>query len=218
VSLRSIEFAWATGRIYLGWPARFFTRVRAYGTDRVPAAGGVVLAINHFHWIDIPIVGAMSPRTVYFVAKVEAAGFPVLGAILRAFGAIPIRRGQSDRDAVRSMREAARRGHVVGLFVEGTRQHHGRPGTAQPGAAMVALQEGVPVVPVAIHGTQTWRFGRFDKCSVVFGEPFELDGFPKGGRGYKEATTEIERRINVLFDWLVEVHAQGRPRGAVPPV
>ncbi|HVU78953.1 MAG TPA: lysophospholipid acyltransferase family protein [Gaiellaceae bacterium] len=212
------DLAWTVGRIYMGLPARFFTRARGYGLDRVPAAGGVVYAINHLHWIDIPLVGALSPRTVWFVAKAEAANYPVLGAFLRLHGTIAIRRGESDRDAVRQMREAARGGQVVGLFVEGTRQKHGRPGTAQPGAAMVALQEGVPVVPVAVYGTQHFRVGNFAPCSVAFGEPMELDGLPKGGKGYKEATAEIERRLNVLFDWLAEVHAQGRPRGLTPPL
>ena len=116
------------------------------------------------------------------------------------------------------MRETARDGGVVGLFVEGTRQKLGRPGKAQPGAAMVAIQEDVPVLPIAIYGTQFWRLGNFAPCSVAFGEPVRFEGLPKGGRGYKEATAEIERRINVLFDWLAEIHAQGRPAGVTPPL
>ena len=178
-----------------------------------------MLAINHLHWIDIPLVGVLSPRTIHFVAKVEAARFPALGRFLRLHGTIAIRRGESDRDAVREMRDVARTGGVVGLFVEGTRQKTGRPGRAQPGAAMVGVQERVPVQPVAIYGTQFWKPGNFAPCSVAFGEPVELEGYPKGGRGYREATAEIERRINVLFDWLAELHAQGkRPKHATPPV
>jgi 1-acyl-sn-glycerol-3-phosphate acyltransferase len=106
----------------------------------------------------------------------------------------------------------------VGLFVEGTRMTTGRPGPAQPGAAMIALQEDVPVVPVAIYGTQFWKPGHLAPCSVAFGAPLRFEGLPKGGKGYKEATVEIERRINVLFDWLAEVHEQGRPAGLTPPV
>jgi 1-acyl-sn-glycerol-3-phosphate acyltransferase len=116
------------------------------------------------------------------------------------------------------MREAAGAGHVVGLFVEGTRMKSGRPGPAQPGAAMVAIQEDVPVVPVAVYGTQSWKLGNFAPCSVAFGEPVRFEGLPRGGKGYKEATAEIERRINLLFDWLAVVHADGRPRHAVPPL
>jgi 1-acyl-sn-glycerol-3-phosphate acyltransferase len=216
--LNTQDVAWAVGRIYMGWPTRLMTRARVYGRDRVPATGGLVYAINHLHWIDIPIVGLVSPRTVWFVAKAEATGYPGLGRFLRWHGAIGIRRGESDRDAVRRMREAAAAGHVVGLFVEGTRQRHGRPGAAQPGAAMVALQEDVPVVPVAVYGTQFWRIGNFKPCSVAFGEPVRFEGLPKGGRGYKEATAEIERRINVLFDWLAGIHDSGRPRDVTPPL
>ncbi|MHB8643280.1 MAG: lysophospholipid acyltransferase family protein [Gaiellaceae bacterium] len=211
------DLAWALGRIYMGIPARLATRARLYGRERMPRAGGAVLAVNHLHWIDIPIVGATSPRTIHFVAKVEAAGSPLLGRFLRWHGTIAIRRGESDRDAVRAMREAARTGHVVGLFVEGTRQKTGRPGTAQPGAAMVAIQENVPVVPAAIYGTQFWKPGNLAPCSVAYGHPIDFSGITKNGRGYKEATVEIEHSINRLFDWLADVHADGRPRGLTPP-
>jgi 1-acyl-sn-glycerol-3-phosphate acyltransferase len=211
------DAAWAVGRIYMGWPARLVSRGKAYGRDRVPKTGGVVYAINHLHWIDIPLVGVLSPRTVYFVAKTEAADHRVLGWFLRLHGTISVRRGESDRDAVRRMRDEARNGHAVGLFVEGTRQES-RPGTAQPGAAMVSLQEDVPVIPVAVYGTQFWKIGNFAPCSIAFGEPVRFEGLPKGGRGYKEASLEIERRLNVLFDWLADVHAQGRPDGVVPPL
>ena len=208
---------WAVGRIYMGIPARILTRARAYGVERVPREGGVVLAVNHLQWIDIPLVGALSPRTIHFVAKVEAAGFPVLGRFIRWHGTIAVRRGESDRDAVRAMRAAARDGDVVGLFVEGTRQKTGRPGPAKPGAAMVAIQEDVPVLPAAIYGTQFWKPGNFAPCSVAFGHPIDFSGLPRNGRGYRDATVEIEHTINRLFDWLADVHGEGRPRGVTPP-
>jgi len=216
--LRGQELAWALGRRYMGWPARVATRTRAYGLDRVPASGGLVYAVNHLHWIDVPIVGAVSPRVVDFVAKVEVAKVPLIRRFVLWHGTIIVRRGESDRDAVRQMRQAAREGHVVGLFVEGTRMKSGRPGPALPGAAMVALQEDVPVIPIAIYGTQFWSLRNFAPCSIAFGEPVRFEGLPRGGRGYKEATAEIERRINVLFDWLADLHTRGRPRDAVPPL
>jgi 1-acyl-sn-glycerol-3-phosphate acyltransferase len=196
------DIAWAIGRIYIGRPVRLFTRARANGVENVPATGGAVYAINHLHWIDIPLIGLLSPRTVYFVAKAEAANFPLLGRFLRLHGAIAIHRGESDREAVRRMRDEARAGHVVGLFVEGTRQESGRPGVAQPGAAMVGMQEDVPVIPVAIYGTQFWKPGNFRRCTVAFGEPLRFDDLPKNGKGYREATAVIERRIHELFDEL----------------
>jgi 1-acyl-sn-glycerol-3-phosphate acyltransferase len=174
--------------------------------------------MNHMHWIDIPVIGIVSPRNIDFVAKVEAVRLPGFGQYLRWHGTIAVRRGQSDRDAVRQMKQSAREGRIVGLFVEGTRLKLGRPGPAQPGAAMVALQESVSVIPIAIYGSQFWKPGNFAPVSVAFGEPVRFDGIPKNGRGYKEATAEIERRLNVLFDWLADVHAQGRPPGLEPPL
>jgi 1-acyl-sn-glycerol-3-phosphate acyltransferase len=211
------DLAWTLGRVYMGLPARFFTRARAYGSDRVPQEGGAVLAVNHLHWIDIPLIGALSPRDIDFVAKFEAAGFPALGRFLRWHGTIAVRRGESDREAVRQMRQSARDGRVVGLFVEGTRQRTGRPGKAQPGAAMVAIQEQVPVLPAAIYGTQRWRIGNFAPCSVAWGHPLDFGGLAKNSRGYREATAVVERTIHHLFGWLQEVHAAGRPRGLDPP-
>jgi len=202
----------------MGWPARLASRPRAYGRERVPTTGGLVYAVNHMHWIDIPLVGLLSPRNVDFVAKVEAVRVPGVGRFLEWHGTIAVRRGESDRVAVRKMLESARSGRVVGLFVEGTRLKTGRPGTAQPGAAMVAIQAGVPVIPMAIYGTQFWKPTKPAPCSLAFGEPLRFDDLPKNGRGYKEATIEIERRINVLFDWLAGVHADGRPKGLVPPL
>jgi len=212
------RIAWGLGRWYMGLPARLVTRPAVYGLDRVPATGGLVYAINHMHWIDVPLVGAISPRNIDFVAKVEATNWPGMGKFLEWHGTIAVRRGESDREAVRRMLESARTGRVVGLFVEGTRIKTGRPGTAQPGAAMVAIQAGVPVQPLAIYGTQFWKPGNFARCSVAFGEPVRFDDLPKNGRGYKQATAEIERRINVLFDWLADVHTRGRPKGLTPPL
>ena len=210
--------AWRFSRLYLQPLTKFFTRARLYGGERIPREGGCVLAVNHLHWVDIAVVGALSPRNINYVAKTEAFGIPVLGWYIGLHGTIAVRRGESDREAVRKMRDAARDGRMVGLFVEGTRQKHGRPGKAQPGAAMVAIQEDVPVIPAAVYGTPAWKFGNFAPCSLAIGEPIRFDGLPRGGRGYKEATAEIERRISVLFDWLADVHARGRPRGETPPL
>jgi 1-acyl-sn-glycerol-3-phosphate acyltransferase len=209
---------WRISRLWLAPITRVLTRGRGYGLERIPEAGGCVLAITHLAWIDIPLVGALSRRNINYVAKEELTEVPVVGWYVRLHGIVPVRRGESDREAVRLMRQAARDGRIVGLFVEGTRQRNGEPGVAQPGAAMVALQEGVPVLPVAIRGTHVWRPWNFAPCTLAVGEPVPLDGMPPGGRGYKQATAEIERRIRVLFDWLGEVEARGRPAGETPPL
>jgi 1-acyl-sn-glycerol-3-phosphate acyltransferase len=211
------DVIWLFGRPVLGGSAAVATRLRSYGADRIPAKGGVVLAFNHFSWIDIPCFGWVCRRNLYFLAKVEAHGVPGLGQVIRSFGTLSVRRGESDRDAVRRMREVVRDGHGLGVFVEGTRQRSGVPGPVQPGAAMVAVQEGVPVVCGAIHGSQDWKLGNFAPVSIAWSEPMSFDGLPKGGKGYREASGQIEAELHRLWAWLRDLHEAGRPRHAVPP-
>jgi len=211
------DLIWAIGRPTIGSAVKLIAPLRVYGAKRVPMTGGLVVAANHFSWIDPPALGAASTRTLYFMAKVEAHRIPGLGQLMRSFGAFAVRRGESDRDAVRTMREIVRDDHALGMFVEGTRQKSGVPGIVQPGAAMVAINEAVPLIPVAVHGSQSWRLGNFAPVSLAWGEPMMFEGLPPGGRGYKEASLEIERKIYELWQWLVEVHALGRPRDATPP-
>ncbi|HET8556780.1 MAG TPA: lysophospholipid acyltransferase family protein [Gaiellaceae bacterium] len=211
------DVAWILGRPPIGGPAALATRLRSYGDDRIPRTGGVVLAFNHFHWIDIPCVGFVCHRHLYFLAKVEAHGVPGLGQLIRTFGTLSVRRGESDREAVRQMREVVRDGEALGVFVEGTRQRSGVPGHVQPGAAMVALQEDVPVICGAIHGSQDWRLGNFAPVSIAWGEPMRFDGLPRGGRGYRAASQQIEAELHRLWSWLRDLHEAGRPRDAVPP-
>jgi 1-acyl-sn-glycerol-3-phosphate acyltransferase len=216
--MNKVDAVWGVGRWTIGPLTKLVAPLRNYGSERVPREGGVVLAFNHFSWIDPPAFGAASPRTVYFVAKVEAHRVPGLGQLIRAFGTRAVRRGESDREAVRAMREIVRDGHALGMFVEGTRQRMGVPGQAQPGAAMVALQEDVPVVPAAIHGSQDWKVGNFHPVSIAWGEPMRFEGLPKGGKGYREASAMIQEEIHRLWRWLVEVHdADERPAVATPP-
>jgi 1-acyl-sn-glycerol-3-phosphate acyltransferase len=211
------DAVWGVGRLTVQPAVRIFAPLRVYGKDRVPTHGGAVIAVNHFSWLDPPAVGAASPRTIYYMAKIEAHRVPGLGQMIRAFGAFSVRRGESDREALRQARAVVREGKLLGLFVEGTRQRSGIPGDVQPGAAMVALQEGVPVLPAAVHGSQSWRLGRFDPVSVAWGEPFVFDGLPQNARGYREGSAEIQRRIRTLWEFLVDVHELGRPDVAVPP-
>jgi 1-acyl-sn-glycerol-3-phosphate acyltransferase len=211
------DLAWIVGRRTIGTAVTLVTRLRVYGAERVPGRGGLVLAANHFSWVDPPALGAASPRTLYYMAKVEAHRVHGLGQLMRTFGAFPVRRGESDRDAVRLMREIVRNGNALGMFPEGTRQRAGVPGPVQPGSAMVAINEGVPIVPAAIYGSFEWRLGNFNPVSIAFGEPMHFDGLPRGGRGYREASLELERKLRELWEWLGELHALGRPRHTTPP-
>ena len=215
--MNGTDAAWAVGRVTIQPAVKLVAPLRVYGTDRVPLTGGLVVAANHFSWIDPPALGAACPRTLYFMAKVEVHRVPGLGELMRAFGTFAVRRGESDRDAVRRMREIVREGGALGMFAEGTRQKSGVPGPVQPGAAMVAVNEEVPLIPAAIHGSQAWRLGNFAPVSIAWGEAMTFDGLPRGGKGYKEASVEIERELRRLWEWLVDVHALGRPVDATPP-
>ncbi|HET8653690.1 MAG TPA: lysophospholipid acyltransferase family protein [Gaiellaceae bacterium] len=215
--MRRSGLVWTAGQATIGTAVRTVAPLRVYGAERVPENGGVVVVFNHFSWLDPPAFGAASPRQLYFLAKAELHDVPVIGPLIKAFGTYSVRRGESDREAVREMRRCVREGNALGVFAEGTRQRSGVPGEVKPGAAMVALNERVPVVCAAIHGSQFWKPGFFHPVSVAWGRPFVFDDLKANGKGYREASGELQRRIHRLWRFLVDVHALGRPQFAVPP-
>jgi 1-acyl-sn-glycerol-3-phosphate acyltransferase len=210
------QLAWLFGRPFFGGLVRVFAPLRTYGRDRVPANGPLVVCFNHFSWLDPWALGSVCPRTIYYVAKQEAHDNKLIGPFIRIFGTLPIRRGESDREAIRIMREVVRRGDALGMFPEGTRQER-EPGPLRSGAAMIAVQEQVPVVCGAIHGTQDWRLGNFHPVSIAFGEPIDVSHHPRNSKGYRAASEDIQRELRRLWDFLVLTHEQGRPRVAIPP-
>jgi 1-acyl-sn-glycerol-3-phosphate acyltransferase len=210
------QFAWLFGRPFFGALVRTFAPLRAYGLERIPANGPIVFCFNHFSWLDPWAIGSVIPRTVYYVAKQEAHDNPLIGPFIRIFGTTPVRRGESDREAIRLMREVVRRGDALGMFPEGTRQER-EPGPVRSGAGMIAVSEGVPVVCGAIHGSQDWRLGNFHPVSIAFGEPFDVSGHPRNSRGYRGASEEIQAELRRLWEFLVATHELGRPRVAIPP-
>ena len=210
------QWAWLFGRPFFGGLVRAVTPLRVYGRDRVPAHGPLVLCFNHFSWLDPWALGSVVPRTVYYVAKQEAHDHPIIGPFIRFFGTTPVRRGESDREAIRVMREVVRRGDALGMFPEGTRQER-EPGPVRSGAAMIAVQEQVPVVCGAIHGTQDWKLGNWHPVSIAFGDPLDLSRHPRNSQGYRAASTDIQQELRRLWEFLVATHEQGRPRVAIPP-
>jgi len=214
--MNRVQAAWLVGRPFFTGVVKVLAPLRMYGTGRIPREGPLVLCFNHFHWIDPWAIGTGIPRTVYYVAKQEAHDTPLMGSFIRLFGTTSVRRGESDREAVRAMRDIVRRGDALGMFPEGTRQKR-EPGPVLPGAAMIAVQENVPVICGAIHGSQDWRFGNFHPVSVAFGEPFTLEGHSRNSKGYRAASEEIQRELRRLWEFLVRTHELGRPRLAIPP-
>jgi len=204
------EAGWRVGRMFVPRIAVWLAPAAGYGVDRVPLEGGGVVAANHFSGIDHPLIGGFCPRTIYFLAKAELLGVPVVGAALQALGVFGVRRGEGDRDALRHARELAREGNLVGVHLEGTRQRFGHPGQMQPGGLMIAMQEGVPVIPCGID-TFGWSPRNRRKCAVVWGEPMRVDDLPRNRKGYAEATERVGAEIVRLWRLAAEASAAGLP-------
>jgi 1-acyl-sn-glycerol-3-phosphate acyltransferase len=181
----------------------------SYGREHMPETGAAVLAVNHFSELDPAIVGLHSLRTVYFMAKIELLSIPIVGEILRWTGAFAVRRGEGDRDSLRVARWALQNGHVVGVFTEGTRQRFGHPGPMHAGAAMLAIQEGVPVVPAGLD-TFGWTPRNRRVSAIVWGKPFELD-LPRNGKGYKEGSEIVQEQVTGLWRIAAQAVADGCP-------
>jgi 1-acyl-sn-glycerol-3-phosphate acyltransferase len=181
-----------------------------YGHERMPESGGAVVAANHFSEVDPAVLGLHSRRALYYMAKIELLSVPIAGEFLHWTGAFAVRRGEGDRDSIRVARWAAREGHVVGMFMEGTRQHFGYPGPMHPGAAMVAIQEEVTVVPCGID-TFGWNLRNRRPCCVVWGEPIRLD-LPRTGKGYKEGAALLAEEVVRLWRMAAQAASDGFPR------
>ena len=202
--------AWRFLRLWLPAVIRVLAPSAGYGVSRLPATGGAVLAANHLSAIDPPGIGVYSTRAIRYMTKVELLELPIAGEFLRMTGTFAVRRGEGDRDSLRVARWLVREGHVVGMFIEGTRQKLGYPGPAHSGAAMVAMQEGVPVVPVGIDAFG-WSLRNPRPFAVAIGEPMDLSGFPGNGRGYKEASAVVENELARLWRLAAQAVTDGLP-------
>jgi 1-acyl-sn-glycerol-3-phosphate acyltransferase len=163
----------------LSWPiVKAVFRHRAYGVDKIPADGGFVLAANHNSSFDPwPLGIPLFPRRfLRFMAKSELFWFP-LGAVLSAGGAFRVRRGEQDEEAIATAVAFCRAAHAVVMFPEGTRRRKGlrkkHDARWRTGAARIALEAGVPLMPAAIAGTD--RLARLGPLRVRYGDPVALD-------------------------------------------
>ena len=183
---------------------RGLLRGRTSGNALVPLQGPLVVVANHGSHLDPPLLGHALGRPVSFMAKAELFRVPILGAIIRACGAYPVKRGASDREAIRTATARLAEGWAIGVFLDGTRQSDGRVNQPRPGAALLAARSGAPLLPVAIINThralgagRSWP--RLVPVELRIGEPMPA---PTGRRKPElEATTrELQRRINALID------------------
>ncbi|MGQ9837424.1 MAG: lysophospholipid acyltransferase family protein [Cyanobacteriota bacterium] len=127
---------------------------RTYGQDRVPRQGSLIIVSNHASYFDPPLLSNAVRRPVAFMAKEELFQVPVLKQVIRLYGAYPVKRGGSDRSALRATETALAQGWAVGIFLNGTRTPDGRIPHPHLGAALIAARTQTPLLPVALWGTE----------------------------------------------------------------
>jgi 1-acyl-sn-glycerol-3-phosphate acyltransferase len=185
----------------LSWPIlRLAFRYRARGAENLPRDGGYVLAAGHVSNLDPWALGLQiwPRRFLRFMAKSELFWFPLSTFISRA-GAFKVHRGKADREAIETAVQLARDGNVIAMFPEGTRRRKGLrkkyEAQAHTGAARIALEAGVPLVPAGIKGTD--GLSRLAAWRVRYGPPIELDDLR--GREPAEAAREATDRLMVAI-------------------
>lgn len=175
-------------------------RIRLKGRYNVPKHGPFLIASNHLSWTDIPLVPLLLPEKVVYMAKEEYFTSRIAW-LVRFMGAFPVKRGEGDRQALRTAEEQLKKGNVVGLFPEGTRSKTGVMAKGHAGLGMIALRSGVPVVPVAIWGSEKVLKQAGPHVTISYGEPIVFK--PKGTKMTREdidnATEETMRAIAAML-------------------
>ncbi len=188
----------------LRWLAIFvfhiFNRVRLKGRYNVPRQGAFIVAANHLSWTDIPIIPMHFQRKVVYMAKEEY--FSGKSAwLVRFMGSFPVKRGEGDRQALRTGEEQLKKGNILVIFPEGTRSRTRTLAKAHAGMGMIALRTGVPVVPVAIWGSENALKKFRAPVTISYGEPIVFK--PKGKKitraDIDEATETVMHKIAAML-------------------
>lgn len=178
---------------------------RISGAGSVPKQGPLVVAANHRSYLDVPILGALFPRTIHFMGKRELFEHNVFVPLLRGLHGFPVDRQRFDLGSIRHALKLLRRGEVVGMFPEGRRNLDGEA-RARGGAVMLAATARCPVVPVALVGTDSAaRRLRASKVEVRVGEPLTFQGSAQ-----KPTKSEIEHWTDQLSAAIVRLSGSQR--------
>lgn len=201
-------------RMLVSLPTLLIYRVRAIGVKNVPKTGPLLLAPNHFSQMDHFFVGLYLRRQVRFMAKSQMFGPPVLTYIYKHGGVFPVRRGQHDEESFKTAFTILEQDGMLLVYAEGGRSRSGELGEPKPGIGRIALESGVPVVPVAVHGSakvRRWKRFRFPKVTVQFGEPisFPVEDSPSRERQL-EASTEVFNRVREMYEGLAATRSGPR--------
>jgi 1-acyl-sn-glycerol-3-phosphate acyltransferase len=210
---REPDWVYELARMILTPPTLLLYRARAIGTENVPASGPVLLAPNHFSQMDHFFCGVYLRRKIRFMAKSQLFGPPVLTQIFTHGGVFPVRRGHHDEEAFKTAYTILDRGGMILVYAEGGRSRSRNLGEPRPGIGRIALESGVPVVPVAIHGSagvRRWKKLRFPKVTVQFGEPlaFPVEAAPSRERQL-EVACEVFDDVRRMFTALEEKGRRG---------
>jgi 1-acyl-sn-glycerol-3-phosphate acyltransferase len=186
-----------------------FYRARCIDSRHVPTDGPVIIAPNHFSFLDHFFVAVYLRRKVHFMAKSQLFK-PPLQFIFTHGGVFPVRRGHHDDEAFVTAETVLGRGDIVVMYAEAGRSRSGELGKPRHGLGRLALESGVPVVPTAIAGTErarNWRRLQFPKVTVQFGEPLRFEQVAEPSREQAQAASEV------VFDRVREIHGRLRTEG-----
>jgi len=173
---------------------RLLCRVDSTQIDRVPERGPLIMITNHVSMLEIPVLRSrLRPRPVSGLAKAEAWDNRLIGWMLDQWGAIPVRRGESDMGALRRCIETLKQDRILAIAPEGTRSGDGRLRRGRPGVVTIALKSGAPLLPVAFYGGEKLKENltrlRRTPFHVVVGNPFYIDA------GGQRIVRDVRQRI-----------------------
>ena len=181
--------------------AAFLAPWRLEGAEYIPRSGGYILVANHINWKDPPWIEFALGRAIRYMGKRELFETPVVGFLLRAIGAFPVRRGEADRGALQMALAVVAAGQPLGFFPEGHRSESGQLIRGRPGVAYVAQHSGGPIIPLAVSGTRGARLGAFWRRDILLrvGEPFRARDLGVAPDDPQAVTDAIMRRVAALM-------------------
>lgn len=161
--------AYAITRVFVRLMVPLLGGITVIGGENIPATGPIILAPNHRSYMDPPYLSLVTPRQLRLMAKEPLFRIPVFGPYIKAMGAFPVKRGVPDRGAIKQAMAELKAGRVMGIFAEGTRADSGTLLPAEKGFALVAKQTGIPIVPIALEGTDKVlpKHGRLHRARVT---------------------------------------------------
>jgi 1-acyl-sn-glycerol-3-phosphate acyltransferase len=199
-------------RLIVTWIAIFIYRTRGIASENVPSSGPLIFAANHASNMDHFFAGVYTRRKLQFMAKSQLFHQNrILDYIFRVGGVFPVMRGHHDENAFITANAILERGGCVLMYPEGGRTRTGELGEPRAGVGKLALESGVPVVPVAIHGSigvRRWRKLQFPKVTVQYGQPLTFEAVPDPTREQQlDCANKIFDRVREMYNILNE---QGR--------